>query len=294
MIGGKNIIVFFIACAFAYYQFSKAKGRAAIHSPQHQLKVSKNMMQHQLNMFEYEVVDAKNTRGESYVIIMERIKTSVEKDKDTSVVSQTPKILGVLTEDRVATRMYRNSIKHGRKRHQYRQSRYQTKGRTYGRNRGQYRRRHGVHPNRRSNNKQAIHYEPRLKLLKYSTKLNKVEFMLVQRGLITNKIGKNKKDSKQKDQIEPGKDKNANVDAKTPKFSEEEIKEKSIYEIEKREMDKVGEEGKKKSEQNKKSKEEQRKEKKKAEKKTKGLDENKVVDATIDANGESRFNADGV
>ena len=118
MIGGKNIIVFLIACAFAYYQFSKAKSRAAIHSPQHQLKVSKNMMQHQLNMYEYEIVDATNTRGESYVIIMERIKESMEKDKDTAVIVQTPKILGVLIEDRVATRVHRNNIKRGKRRHQ--------------------------------------------------------------------------------------------------------------------------------------------------------------------------------
>lgn len=292
MIGGKNIIVFLIACAFAYYQFSKAKGRAAIHSPQHQLKVSKNMMQHQLNMYEYEVVDATNTRGERYVIIMERIKESMEKDEETAVVVQTPKILGVLIEDRVASRMYRNNAKRGKRRHQYRQSRYQSKKQTHGRNRGQYRRRHGVHPNRRSNNKQAIHYEPRLKLLKYSNRLNKVEFLLVQRGLITNKIGKNK-ETKSEDQIKSSQAKNSNTGIKQEKISEEEIKEKSIKEIEKRELDKVGEEGKKKSEQEKKSKEENRKEKKKAEKKEKNMNEDKIVDATIDANGESNVNVDG-
>ena len=292
MIGGKNIIVFLIACAFAYYQFSKAKSRSQIHSPQHRLKVSKNMMQHQLNMYEYEVVDATNTRGESYVIIMERIKESMEKDEETAVVVQTPKILGVLIEDRVATRMHRNNAKRGKRKHQYRQSRYQSKRQTHGRNRGQHRRRHGVHPNRRSNNKQAIHYEPRLKLLKYSNRLNKVEFLLVQRGLITNKIGK-KKETKSQDQIESSQAKNSNTGIKQEKFSEEEIKEKSIKEIEKRELDKVGEESKKKSEQEKKSKEENRKEKKKAEKKEKSLNEDKIVDATIDANGESNVNVDG-
>ena len=44
---------------------------------------------------------------------MEKIKEASGKEKDT--VIQTPKVLGILVEDRVATRIYRNNKKYGRK-----------------------------------------------------------------------------------------------------------------------------------------------------------------------------------
>ena len=303
MLGGRNIIVFFIACAFAYWQFSKAKGRAAIHSPSHQLKVSKQMLQHQLNMFEHEILDAKNTRGDNYVIIMEKIKEESGKEKDT--VIQTPKVLGILVEDRVATRIYRNNKKHGRKAKGYGRSRHSSRGGRgkqpqHGRNRGQKRRRHGVHPSRR-NTERAIQYEPRLKLIKYSTKLNRVEFLLVQRGLITNPLI-NKKDEKKnpdgKAQLESSGIQKMETKAELP---EEELKAKSVKELEKRETDKIEEEKKKKNEQEKKQKEETRKAKKKKKKKMEEEDEKnkikkeeeandeKIIDATINSNGESNI-----
>ena len=84
------------------------------------------MLQHQLNMFEHEILDAKNTRGDNYVIIMEKIKEKSGKEKDT--VIQTPKVLGILVEDRVATRIYRNNKKYGRKAKGYGRSRHSSRG----------------------------------------------------------------------------------------------------------------------------------------------------------------------
>ena len=72
-----------------------------------------------------------------------------------------------------------------------------------------------------------------MKLIKYSTKLNRVEFLLVQRGLITNPLI-NKKDEKKnpdgKAQLESSGIQKMETKAELP---EEELKAKSVKELEK-------------------------------------------------------------
>ena len=94
------------------YQFRKAKRRSEIHSPTHQLKISKNLMQHHLNMFEHDVVESIHDRGDKYIIIMQKIKDL--SGKVASGALKAPKILGILVEDKAATRRYRNRRKHGK------------------------------------------------------------------------------------------------------------------------------------------------------------------------------------
>ena len=287
MIGGKNIIVFIFACAFAFYQFRKAKRRSEIHSPTHQLKISKNLMQHHLNMFEHDVVESIHDRGDKYIIIMQKIKDL--SGKVASGALKAPKILGILVEDKAATRRYRNRRKHGNKRkgHKYRRSSYHSSGRRsqYGRNRGKYKRRHGVHP--RNNRDQDITYEPRLKLYKYSNSLNKIEFLLAQRGLITNELN-----SKGNTQSSIDSSSKANeISADEPRkasATEEEIKTKSVEEINRRTADKMKEEGKKKNEQEKKGKEEARKEKKRESAGVTAADKEAPVDISVNSDGESQ------
>ena len=278
------MIVFIFACAFAFYQFRKAKQRSEIHSPAHQLKVSKNLLQHHLNMFEHDIVESVHDRGDKYIIIMQKIKDL--SGKVAGGAMKAPKILGILVEDKAATRRYRNRKKHGNrhKGHKYRRPRYHSSGRRsrYGRNRGKYKRRQGVHP--RNDRSEAITYEPRLKFFKYSNSLNKIEFLLAQRGLITNELsakenGQSSVDSPSKmNEISDDKPRKADV-------TEEEVKTKSVEEINRRTADKMKEEGKKKSEQEKKDKEESRKKKKRE---SAAADKEAPVDMSVNSDGKSQ------
>ena len=83
-----------------------------------------------------------------------------------------------------------------------------------------------------------------LKLLKYSNSLNKIEFLLVQRGLITNEL--NSKGNTQSSIDSSSKP--SEISADEPQkagATEEEIKTKSVEEINRRTADKMKEEGKK-------------------------------------------------
>jgi desulfoferrodoxin (superoxide reductase-like protein) len=234
MISQKNIIVFLLACAFALYQFNKAKSRADFRSPSKQLEAAKKVISNSMDMFSHQVYQMKNARGEEELFILTPGKGG-----------KAPIILAQIVEDKAVSRKRkRESGRHGRpvpKKHK--------------------RERHGRHHGSRRRHKRQDRqmYEPTLKMIRFERggPLDKVEFSLIRRGLITNVMNSGA------DKGTSGNGGNENIKTSPVtgevKANEETIKAESLKEIEKRRLEKEAEETRKTNEQTKKKNEQTRK-----------------------------------